>query len=250
MPTINQNIEQWDKEYDWKENGDEWSESWGRTDILWWWVIYPRIYKYLQCENILEIAPGRGRFTQYLKNYCKKIYIVEISENCINYCKKRFRESDNIEYIVNDGKSLEMIPDKSIDFVFSFDSLVHAELDVIEEYLTQLTKKMKDGGSGFVHHSNRKMYLSFYKFLFRLRFPFLTKRTHWRAKTVTADKFSDICGKNGLSCISNELINWGGKFLIDSLSTFNKSSIKNRVIIKNYDFMKEAEIVKKLSKIY
>ena len=28
-----------------------------------------------------------------------------------------------------------MIPDASIDFVFSFDSLVHAEADVIQAYL-------------------------------------------------------------------------------------------------------------------
>jgi cyclopropane fatty-acyl-phospholipid synthase-like methyltransferase len=39
------------------------------------------------------------------------------------------------------------------DFVFSFDSLVHVESDVIENYLTQLAKKLKPNGIGFIHHS-------------------------------------------------------------------------------------------------
>ena len=36
-----------------------------------------------------------------------------------------------------------MIQDKSIDFVFSFDSLVHAEAEVIEAYLNQLAMKLQ-----------------------------------------------------------------------------------------------------------
>ncbi len=68
--------------------------------------------------------------------------------------KKRFISNDNIEYHINDGKSLEQIQDESIDFAFSFDSLVHAESDVIQAYLEQLGKKLKPDGVGFIHHSN------------------------------------------------------------------------------------------------
>jgi hypothetical protein len=47
-----------------------------------------------------------------------------------------------------------MVPDDSIDFVFSFDSLVHAEADVMQAYLNQLVRKLKLNGVGFIHHSN------------------------------------------------------------------------------------------------
>ncbi|MBR8827309.1 MAG: hypothetical protein DSM107014_05285 [Gomphosphaeria aponina SAG 52.96 = DSM 107014] len=47
-----------------------------------------------------------------------------------------------------------MIPDDSIDLVFSNDSLVHAEADVIESYLAQLSLKLKVNGVGFIQHSN------------------------------------------------------------------------------------------------
>lgn len=59
---------------------------------------------------------------------------------------------------VNDGKSLAMVEDRSVDFAFSFDSLVHVEADVIAAYLNQLGKKLKPGGFTFLHHSNLESY--------------------------------------------------------------------------------------------
>ena len=38
------------------------------------------------------------------------------------------------------------IPDRSSDSVFSFDSLVHAEADVIRGYLAQIGRKLKPSG--------------------------------------------------------------------------------------------------------
>ena len=62
--------------------------------------------------------------------------------------------------ILNDGRSLSMIPDASVDFVFSFDSFVHPDRDVVEEYLRQLGTKLKIGGKGFIHHSNFGEYVN------------------------------------------------------------------------------------------
>ena len=53
-------------------------------------------------------------------------------------CRRQFADCSHIDYFVNDGKSLAMIADKSIDFAFSFNSLVHVEVDVLEAYLHQL----------------------------------------------------------------------------------------------------------------
>ena len=47
-----------------------------------------------------------------------------------------------------------MVEDGSIDFVFSFDSLVHVEADVLDAYLDQLARKLTPDGVGFIHHSN------------------------------------------------------------------------------------------------
>ncbi len=136
MPTIEENLNAW-SQYNWPDGGDEWSQAWGGTDYLWYGTIFPRLQYFLPTSYILEIAPGFGRMTNYLRKYCEKLIVVDLTEKCINACKERFATDTHIHYHVNDGKSLSMIPDKSIDFIFSWDSLVHAEADAIEGYINE-----------------------------------------------------------------------------------------------------------------
>src|SRR4051812_41608893 len=135
MPTLDENIHMWKGRYGWEKYGEEWSQKWGGSEAQWFGSIHPRIHSFLPTTTILEIAPGFGRWTNYLKNYCEHLIVVDLAENCIRACKERFAGNSNISYYVNDGRSLEMIGDNTIDFVFSFDSLVHAESDVIQDYL-------------------------------------------------------------------------------------------------------------------
>lgn len=143
MADVDINKKVWNEDYPWPQRGEEWSFSWGGADRQWYITILPRIHSFLPAETILEIAPGFGRWTQYLKEHCMHLIVVDLSEKCIEFCKKRFSQDSHISYHVNDGKSLAMIPDNSIDFAFSFDSLVHAEEDVIQSYLSGLAKKNK-----------------------------------------------------------------------------------------------------------
>jgi hypothetical protein len=42
---------------------------------------------------------------------------------------------------------------------------------------------------------------------------------HWRAPSVSAASFVELCEKNAMSCVGQELINWGGGLhLIDAMS--------------------------------
>lgn len=123
MPTIEENKMAWGDSQVWKNfrEGDSWSDPWGKPDDQWVWTIFPRIHKYVPTGRILEIAPGFGRWINYLKELCKELIVVKLNELCIQRCKERFSSSTNIAYYVNDGKTLDMIPDNSIDFAFSFD---------------------------------------------------------------------------------------------------------------------------------
>ena len=146
--------------YDWKEAGEEWSQPWGSSATQWAGTIFPRIRDCLPAGTILEIAPGFGRWTHYLKDYCDELWAVDKSSDCIEACQQRFASVSHIRCVLNDGHSLSMIPDASVDFVFSFDSFVHPDRDVVEEYLRQLGTKLKIGGKGFIHHSNFGEYVN------------------------------------------------------------------------------------------
>jgi len=233
--------------YAWPQQGDEWSVSWGGTDFLWWGTIFPRIQAFVPTEAILEIAPGFGRWTQFLKDLCQHLTIVDLTERCIQACKRRFATCSHITYHVNDGKSLAIIPDETIDFVFSFDSLVHAESDVIKAYLGHLVRKLKPDGIGFIHHSNIGAYLDPSKG----ELPF--ENTHLRAETVTATLFESSCEEVGLQCISQEIINWGEMILNDCFSLFTRKGsrlTRPNKIVENKNFMDEAARLSALSQLY
>ena len=118
--------------YDWKEAGEEWSQPWGSSAAQWTGTIFPRIRECLPADTILEIAPGFGRWTHYLKDYCNELWAVDKSSDCIEACRQRFASVSHVRCVLNDGRSLSMIPDASVDFVFSFDSFVHPDRDVVE----------------------------------------------------------------------------------------------------------------------
>jgi hypothetical protein len=116
----------------------------GNVGGAWEHAILPRIRDHLPTQTILEIAPGFGRWTHYLKDYCRELWIVDRIGECIEACRQRFASDSHVHCYLNDGRSLPMIPDASVDFVFSFDSLVYTKRDVVEAYLRELGTKIEN----------------------------------------------------------------------------------------------------------
>jgi len=244
--------------YDWKDAGEEWSEPWGSSAAQWSGTILPRIRDCLPTGTILEIAPGFGRWTHYLKDYCQELWVVDASDECVEACRQRFAAESHVHCYLNDGRSLSMIPDASVDFVFSFDSFVHLRRELVEAYLSELGRTLKLGGKGFIHHSN----LGAYADSLSERFPQPMRKLlrkikildweHHRNPTVSADLFQSLCAQTGLHCVSQELINWRGRRLIDCLSWFARSdsTLQNSTkIIRNPHFMREAARIRQQSRV-
>lgn len=145
----------WNEDEMWKDDGEQWSTSFGNTDKLWLKTIHPQIYNYLK-GNVLEIAPGYGRITQYLLGEeIDSLDLVDLNENCIEKCKEKFKDIDKqINYYVNDGMTLDVLGDKKYDFIISWDSFVHMHKDIVKLYIKEISKKLKDDGVAYIHHSN------------------------------------------------------------------------------------------------
>jgi len=143
----------WNNPDMWTEKGDEWSKSFGNSETLWKEVLYPKLNRFLS-GDVLEIAPGQGRITQFLIPLSSRLDIVDMNQYCLDSCRERFSGINTIHYHKNDGKSLNSITNASKDFVISWDSFVHMNLQVIEQYISEISKKLKPEGHGFIHHSN------------------------------------------------------------------------------------------------
>lgn len=240
---IDENKAFWERNFDWRNQGDEWSNEWGGPDMQWYGTILPRIHLFVPCLTILEIAPGYGRWTDFLKDLCERLTIVDLASNCIEACRKRFADHKHLDYHVNDGKSLAMIPDKSVDFAFSFDSLVHADRESIEGYIRDLALKLKPDGVAFIHHSN-----------------FGETRGGWslpnpqaRSPDMTAALFEKLTRKAGMQCVSQEIIDWAGGHEMDCMSLFTPAGshwARPNVVFRNRRFEQEMKACGELAKLY
>lgn len=261
MVSIDENRAWWDQSYDWRHAGDEWSRPWGGPANQWKWSVLPRVRRFLPAPRILEIACGFGRWTQFLKDECDHLTALDVSETCVAACRERFSEATNITFVVNDGSSLEMIEDESIDFAFSLDSLVHADRRTMEAYLAQLPRILTPEGAAVIHHSNLGEYARRYRRIGRI--PKLTglliragvlDYAHIRDPSVTAASVASHAEAVGLRCIGQEVITWlTRRTFIDCLSTIVRAdgphARENRVI-RNRDFHREPGYVAALAAVY
>ncbi len=251
MASVEENYHWWNNVYPWPQAGEEWSGPWGGARAQWRWCVKPRVLRFLDCPTILEIGAGQGRWSQFLLTHCEHLILVDLSDRCIQACRQRF--GPQLTYRVNDGRSLTGVEDASVDFVFSFESLVLAERDTLASYLLETARVLRPGGVAFLHHSNLAEYRSFYHLTGWL--PLAWRRRlgildydEWRAPSVSASGFLELSREAGLTCSSQELINWGGYRLIDCFSVVRKGPDQQATrVYRNHAFSRRAAAIRRLA---
>jgi ubiquinone/menaquinone biosynthesis C-methylase UbiE len=252
MPTLAENKSVFDGSYEWRSGGDEWSGAWGTAQAQWAGCLYPRIFPFLR-GRILEIAPGHGRWTHFLRDHCTSLIGIDLSATCISECRRKFNSDPRLHFEVGDGSRLPMVPDGSIDFAFSFDSLVHAEADILESYVSELARVLRTNAIAFIHHSNLAALAerSIWDKLQRRWRGVPLDLSHWRAYSVSAKSMRRFVERVGMSCVQQELIPWGTGWpiLMDCMSTIINAPDRPCVIVENRRFVDEAAMTRRISEL-
>ena len=95
----------------------------------------------------LEIGCGIGRLMEPLAHRCRRVIGVDLSAQMVEHARDYLRDLDNIELHLNDGCSLPMVPDTSVDWVYSHLTFQHITLlEVVEAYLDEIARVLKPGG--------------------------------------------------------------------------------------------------------
>ena len=232
MPDIAWNVAVWDGGHNWDAGGEEWSVSWGGSEPQWFGSLYPRLHRFLPTRTILEIAPGYGRWTKFLIPNCKRYIGVDLSQECVDSCRRIFSNVRRATFIKNDGLSLYGIKDRSCDFVFSFDSLVHADAEIIESYIPEILRILSRTGAAFIHHSSM------------LGIPCSPEqqKEHYRSLTVSADSVARGVAAAGGGVMIQEIVNWSSGW--DCLTLFRRTPNSNPVRIHNPRFSDEAVLIR------
>jgi len=240
MATLKANKKYYE-DYDWSCGGEEWSDPWGGTRSMWLASIFPRISEFLPARTIIEIGAGHGRIARILHAFAtNQLVLFDIVDDCVSMCKKKFASSAKTICLKTNGHALEGIADNSVDFIFSFYSLVGSDNKTITGYLKEFARVLSDDGVAFIHHSNAGMY-------FDPDNPEPDKRllllAAYRDMSIDATQVQEIAAGCNLSCIKQECINWDiTEILSDCFSTIVRPTskwIREPVLLHNPDFQQE-----------
>jgi ubiquinone/menaquinone biosynthesis C-methylase UbiE len=209
---IEKNYTLWNNVDTWLEGGEEWSKHFETTDNLWDVIILPKIKPYIK-GDVLEIAPGHGRITRKLLESNINLDILDLSNTCIERCRKRFGDAIS-NYYVGNGSDLKDINSNSKDFIISFDSFVHMHGEVINSYLSEINRVLKLGGYCWIHHSNLNSSNE-------NNFENVAGRSN-----MDINKFKVLAEGHNLKVINQELIKWDAEgnpdWLHDGFSLIKK----------------------------
>lgn len=186
LNSIENNYKTWNF-YDWSQAGDEWNPDDAWKDGFVAHVLIPQIPS---GARALEIGPGGGRWTEYLIQRCSHVTAVDLSDNCIALCKQRFKDAENLELHVNDGKDLSFLPAGSFDRIWSFDVFVHILKRDVADYVRQFAELLAPGGRAIIHHAR-----------YGENAPKETRDFAWRSD-MTAEAMCEFAAQNGLNVVT------------------------------------------------
>lgn len=180
---------------DWK-SGPYYDQAEQAMDVEWQGIVWPFI-KDCDFSCVVDLAAGHGRNSEKLRHLAKKIYVVDINEENIEFLRRRFAASRNMEFIRNEGISLAGIASEEVTLVYTFDAMVHFDSDVVRAYLKEFHRVLKPGGHAFCHHSN---------FVDNPNGEF-KDTDHWR-NFMSRELFAHYAWKEGLEPVRAQLLDW------------------------------------------
>ena len=108
-----------------------------------------------EADTVLEIGPGGGRYTQYLLD-CSYLILVEYNTEFFPILEDLFSgKGPELSFVTSDGASLPGVPDKTVDFVFSYDCFVHLDIPLIEGYLSEIARVLAPHGRAVIHYADK-----------------------------------------------------------------------------------------------
>ena len=223
--------------YHWHDPREAWSSPWGGSEAQWAGSLYPRVGSFLPTGKIVEIGASFGRWAKFLIPACDSYLGLDSENEHIALCKHRFASASHALFTHDVDGAFATLPDHSVDFIFSFDFLVHTRREEMQRLFTRILSKLARGGVAFIHHSN----------LAQIADTVQGARSHGRADDVSAQGVRDYLEENGARIISQEIINWIDTGLTDCLTTFSRNDCPDyisRATVTNARFMEEASVIR------
>lgn len=149
--SIKFNTEHWEQYvFDVEDGASEYWTELGKERIL---GDYAFIKEYMQKniidKTVIDLGSLTGIWTARMLD-AKKIWCVDLNETGFKFIQKKM-DTSKISFYKTKGDELLGIPDNSVDFIFSMDTLVRAPKSAIEAYFSEFNRVLKEGGKTIIH---------------------------------------------------------------------------------------------------
>jgi ubiquinone/menaquinone biosynthesis C-methylase UbiE len=184
--------------------------------MAWQWehIIWPNISSAFG-GRVLEIAAGYGRNTAFLMQKATEVWVTDVNESCVSACRKRFSEGSGhcrLHFLRTDGLTFGGVPSGAIDYVYSWDSMVHFPAEVLRANLHECARVLREGGRGFIHHAN----------LSPQRADAYWKRNPGWRSAVDATMVAGFVQDSGLKLLRQICFSWAEVPRLDCMTLFSK----------------------------
>ena len=141
--------------------GDEWGDAKLTEDILGRYVV-PNIGPR---ARILEIGCGGGKFSERLAGLAGTLVCADVSSEMLGRTHERLNLRKNVSFQKLNGHDLHRFIKDTFDFVFSFDTFVHIDMEDTYSYLEEIRRVLRPGGKGLLHFANLNSEAGWKKFV-------------------------------------------------------------------------------------
>ncbi len=175
-PTTYQSVETqrdlWPKSVDFSTNPAKlYSYGWGDPytheavnaagDILgnYWKILKGLLLPNVSGKRALDLGCFDGKWTYFMEQ-AASIICVDLDDTGFRAMQKRLVNYPPMMFYKTAGDELAGIPDQSVDFIFSIDSLVRSEVPIIEKYIAEFARIISPDGKICVHLPEQSQPLS------------------------------------------------------------------------------------------
>ena len=100
-------------------------------------------------KTLLEIGAGAGRMTRRLAELYGRVIALDVSDEMLRLGRGNLLGVGNVEWVLGSGADLDVVPDRSVDAVFSYITLQHVpNRAVVLRYLEEAGRVLRPGGLG------------------------------------------------------------------------------------------------------
>jgi SAM-dependent methyltransferase len=171
---------------------------------IWRTLIFPFIED-CDFDAVIDLGAGHGRNSRILADQASRLLVLDIQEENVEVCRRRFAGMPHVECAVNGGYDFVPAGDEAFTLIYTFDSMVHFEKSVVRSYLRDARRVLRPGGRGSFHHSN------------------FVGGSDWRTNPhgrnfMSSDLFASYAREEGLKVLRQRIFEWGHVADLDCLT--------------------------------